>query len=114
MNSHWKLVQRSPSIYLVKKLDNEPSYFFEQFFVWTIITSFVWTMLTLAVSFLYDTTIGIRKLADLILHILVAVLVIVAGVLYIVSASQMGKLKLAWSNENEMKLGVAMKIVAGV
>jgi len=71
-----------------------PPFSMEEFFMSVIISSFVISLISLVVSlFLVDTTVGKKKLIDFGTQFVTAVLMLIAGVVYIVSAERVEKLK---------------------
>jgi len=102
----------------IKKLKeagfNLPSFSIEQYFVSVIAISFVLSLISLFVSFPFDTTIGKKKLLDFTYHVLIALLLLSAGIVYIWSAKRIGKIEIFWTHQYPIKLRVGVKLLAGV
>lgn len=76
-----------------------PSISLERYFVAILIICFILSATNLVLSFLYDLKSNLLKYVDIGYHILTAVLLIVAGIVYIVSARQINHLFSLAQNE---------------
>ncbi|CAL8137805.1 unnamed protein product [Orchesella dallaii] len=116
-DSHWKKINENNWNDL-SEWDREgrdvPSITTEKYFVFMIIACFILSLFSLGVSMLIDMTRGRKKLVDLGYHGLSALLLLIAGVLYISSAHRIGQLNLYWKDKSYMKLWLPIKIFAGV
>lgn len=67
---------------------NCPSIFLERYFVFVVIFCFILSIVHLALDFGNHLQIGILRLWDIIYHTVSSLMMIIAGILYIISAKQ--------------------------
>ncbi|CAL8137803.1 unnamed protein product [Orchesella dallaii] len=118
LDSHWKRWHESE--YNLAILDSMkakgysvPAYSMEVYFVTIIQVFSILTLINFGVSMIINTTAGILKYIDIGYHIVAALLLLIAGIVYIISAKQIGNLSLSWIDKSDMKLRVGLKIFAG-
>ncbi|ODM90658.1 hypothetical protein Ocin01_16022 [Orchesella cincta] len=114
--SEWRKIYKDP--YVSKWREDgydipQPS--IEEYYVAMIIFSLTLSLINIIGTLIVDVTKGRIKLVDFVSHILVAVLLLIAGSLYVSSAKRLEKhgKDFRWDDQSEIKLLLGYKLVAG-
>ncbi|ODM90661.1 hypothetical protein Ocin01_16024 [Orchesella cincta] len=111
--SHWRKLYNRPNDEMRERKKDVPRLSIEEYYVAMIIIFLILSLVSIVGSFVIGMSKGRVKLIDFGYHILAALLLLIAGSLYISSAKKIGVLELEWDNGDPMILLLGLKYFAG-